>query len=255
MVARKSTSKAKATKSNTVVKVDMSDTSGQLRKEGDYIFTVVGGELKDSKSSEYQYINWKVREVESNAILYTMTSLSPAALFKLRAFLEACGLEVPQSAMEFDINDLVDAEFGGSVVIEEYEGNKRAVISDYFPAEEVEEGETEEEEVEEEEPEEEEEVEEEEEPEEEEETEEEEEDEPEEEEEPEEEAPPAKKTRGKKKAPAKKTIEVGSTVTFEDEDEGEVTGEVVAINPKKKVADVQVDDEVWEIDLSELTLA
>lgn len=70
-----------------------------------------------------------------------------------------------------------------------------------------------------------------------------------------EEEPAEEKSKGKrkKKAAAKKEpeIEVGSTVSFEDGDD-EVEGEVTAITDG--VADVEVDDEVYEVALEELTL-
>jgi len=177
-----------------------------------------------------------------------ITSLVPAALFKLRNLLEAMGLEVSQSVMDLDLDELDGMEFGASVTMEVYNGDKRPVITDTFPVDELGDSEDDDED---EEPEDEEETEEEEPEEDPEDEDEEDEEEPEEEEEPE----PAPKKKGKKKAaPAKKKgkIKKGSTVTFEDDGE---TIEGVVVKVSGDDVEVEVDDEIWELELSDLTLA
>lgn len=76
----------------------------------------------------------------------------------------------------------------------------------------------------------------------------------------EEETPPPKATKkAEEPAPAKKTtkkvkkIEVGSSVKFTDDEGNELEGEVTAIDGEN--ATVLVDEDEWEIELSELTLA
>lgn len=216
------------------ISVDFSDTESQASlPEGDFLFEVDEVEQKPSKSSgnDYLSLTFKVAEGEfKGKKVWHSCSLQPQALFNLRGVLEALGFEVPQGVMELDPADLIGETCGGTVQLEVYEGKKRPRIVEFFSADEL--GE-------------------------------------EAEEEPAKPAakaakkaesaeepaakPAAKKKAAKKEEPEEPSIEVGSKVTFTDDEGEELEGKVLSIDGD--TATVKVGKEEWEISLDELTLA
>ena len=85
------------------LRVDFSEVQDfDLIKEGNYRAIITGQEIRESKSSEFPYINWTYTFVGSeydNRKAWLMTSLSPKALFRLKAFLIAGG-ETKESLSE-----------------------------------------------------------------------------------------------------------------------------------------------------------
>lgn len=216
------------------ISVDFSDTESQASlPEGDFLFEVDEVEQKTSENSgnDYLSITFKVAEGEfKGKKVWHNCSLQPQALFNLRGVLEALGFEVPQGVMELDPADMIGETCGGTVQLEVYEGKKRLRIVEFFSADEL--GEEAEEEpakpaakaakkV-----------------------------------EPAEEPaakPAAKKKAAKKEEPEEPSIEVGSKVTFTDDEGEELEGKVLSIDGD--TATVKVGKEEWEISLDELTLA
>ncbi len=215
--------KGRGKKKSTKVSVDMTGVeSSKKLSDGDYIFTVEEVSLENSRDSGNDYLKWKVSENDSGAIVYTNTSLVPAALFNLRNMLEALGMDIPDSKMDLDLTDYPELEFGGTIANEIYQGKKRPNLVDVYPV--TEESGSEEEE---------------------------EEEEPEaEEEEPEEEEAPTKK-KGKKKG---KKIKVGSAITFDDDGET-YSGKVTAIDDDTFTVTDDDDGDEWELAEDDLTLA
>ena len=213
------------------ISVDFSDTESQASlPEGDFLFEVDEVEQKTSENSgnDYLSITFKVAEGEfKGKKVWHNCSLQPQALFNLRGVLEALGFEVPQGVMELDPADMIGETCGGTVQLEVYEGKKRPRIVEFFSAEEL--GEEE----------------------------------PAKpaakaakKEEPAEEPaakPAAKKKAAKKEEPEEPSIEVGSKVTFTDDEGEELEGKVLSIDGD--TATVKVGKEEWEISLDELTLA
>lgn len=216
------------------ISVDFSDTESQASlPEGDFLFEVDEVEQKTSENSgnDYLSITFKVAEGEfKGKKVWHNCSLQPQALFNLRGVLEALGFEVPQGVMELDPADMIGETCGGTVQLEVYEGKKRPRIVEFFSADEL--GE-------------------------------------EAEEEPAKPAakkaakaepaeepaakPAAKKKAAKKEEPEEPSIEVGSKVTFTDDEGEELEGKVLSIDGD--TATVKVGKEEWEISLDELTLA
>lgn len=276
------TSRAKSRKTNSV-KVDFTgvESSGKL-EAGRQLLTVDGvPELKTSENSGNDYINWKLKG--EGGTVYHTTSLQPQALWNLRNLLEAMGQEVPDGALDLDLDDYDGMELGAEIDHETYQGKKKPVVVDLFPLDELD-GEGEEEDPEEEEAEEEG-------------SEEElsyddvmemdkeellelaeEEDikvlakqkrkletlrehiasklglEPEEEEEEpeeEEEEEPAKPARKSRRKTGTKEIKKGSQVTFEDDGE-ELDGKVKSVNKSEGFAVIDVDGEEWEVELEDI---
>lgn len=215
------------------ISVNFSETETNLTlEEGPYLIEVEDVEVKTSDNSGADYLAFTFKVAEGKfkgKKVWHNCSLQPQALFNLRGLLEALGYEVPQGQMELDPTDLIGEQCAAEVVHEVYQGKKKARVAEFFTPNELgEEGAGgEEEEVEEEKPA------------------------PkakkQPEPEPEEEAPKAKRSKGK----AKK-IEVGSTVSFQDDEGGTIEGTVTAIEGDDVTVDV--DDEEWELELGDLTL-
>ena len=219
------------------IAVDFSETESQASlPEGDFLFEVEDVEQKTSESSgnDYLSLTFKVAEGEfKGKKVWHNCSLQPQALFNLRGVLEALGFEVPRGVMELDPADMIGETCGGTVQLEVYEGKKRPRIVEFFSADEL--GEEAQEEA---------------------------------------SAKPAAKTAPAKKAaepeapaakPAAKkkaapkeepadepSIEIGSKVSFTDDEGDEQLGKVTAI--EDDTATVKVGKEEWEISLAELTL-
>jgi len=144
MVAKKKGKKGK--KKGRVINVDFTGvkSGGGASKvpEGEYLVKVVEVEEGTSEKSGKSYLNWVLEITEGKykgKRLYHITSLQPQALFNLRNTLEACGIEVPESPQDINLDDLPDYEMGVEVEIEEYEGKKRSKVVGTFPAEELDE--------------------------------------------------------------------------------------------------------------------
>lgn len=233
-MATRTRSTAPRGKKASGVKVDFSDTEASgIVEEGDYLIEVDEVEQKDSSTGNPMLVfTFKITEGDfKGKKLFHNCSLQPQALFNLRGLLEALGMEVPQGVMEFDPADLIGETCGASVVHELYEGKTKARIGEFFSEEELG-GE-------------------------------------------EEAAAPAAKPAGKKAAaapaeapsttkkkkvaaaPAEPEIEVGSAVTFTDDDGNEVSGEVVSIEGENATVKVGIGKkaEEWELELGDLTLA
>lgn len=198
----------KASKKTNMVSVDLSDVdSSSVLDDGDYAFEVISAEIKTSDTSGMDYIFWTVKEVETGTTVWHNTSLGTTSLFFLRNFLESCGVEIPDSRFDLDLDAVIGAIFGASVTTEVYNNKPKNVLDNIFPAENLEgEDDT-----------------------------------------PEPEPEPVKKTAAKK---TKGKIKKGSEVTFEDDGET-VKGIVDSISGN--TVGVVVGDEIWELDLGDLT--
>lgn len=122
-------------KSKSTIKVDFTgvESSGKVA-EGRQLAEVAEVELRNSESGN-DYLNWKLKAPGGN--IYHTTSLQPQALWNLRNMLEALGLEVPDSTLELDLSEYPGMELGIEVENEVYQGKKRPVIIDLFPADDL----------------------------------------------------------------------------------------------------------------------
>lgn len=98
---------------------------------GWYFVTIVGAEIKDSNSSDHQYINWRMQidEPESEfhkQSLFHMTSLSPNALPMLKNFLEAANAQWDEDG--FNTEDVIGAQLEVKVEVEQYQGRTQNKI-------------------------------------------------------------------------------------------------------------------------------
>lgn len=118
-------------KSSTLT-VDFSNTESKL-KPGEYLATVEEVSVETSQSNT-EYLKWKFK-LDAGGIAYYNTSLQPQALWNLRNLLEALGVEVPNSALDLDLEDMLGRELMVLIDEEEYEGRKRPKMTDFWPAE------------------------------------------------------------------------------------------------------------------------
>ena len=91
-----------------MLRVDFSEVQEfDLIPEGVYRACVTEQEVRESNSSEYPYINWTytiVGSANDNRKVWLMTSLSPKALFRLKAFLIAAGETKESLASDFEMD-------------------------------------------------------------------------------------------------------------------------------------------------------
>lgn len=145
----------KKKKASNIIEVNFEGVkSFKTAPEGTY--TVEVKEVEQGTSGEgNDKLDWTFQITEGKqkgGLLWTTTSLLPQALFKLRDLLDALGMEVPDDAMELDLDDVVGMTCGVVVYHEDYNGKPQAKISDFISADDVGAGEEEDEEDEEEKP-------------------------------------------------------------------------------------------------------
>lgn len=91
--------------------------SFELLPRGDYLLRITGAEIRDSQSSEYQYLNLEFNVVDPAEFVdrkqWDSMSFSPAALWKLKDFLLASGYTEEDLAGEFELDP--EALIGGEV--------------------------------------------------------------------------------------------------------------------------------------------
>src|SRR5580765_3902636 len=106
--------------------------------DGEYVFVVEEVSLETSQDSGQDYIKWQYKVKDGKykgARLWDNTSLQPQALWKLRQVLEAMGVEIPEGAMDLELEEYVDMEVGIVVENEKYQGKDKPRAAGYFPAE------------------------------------------------------------------------------------------------------------------------
>ena len=126
-------------KKSNVISLDFEGVEvSKLVPEGDHLLTAV--EVTKEEGNEYPYLSW-VLETADGGKIYENNSLSPRALWRLRALLEAAGVEVPDGPMDLDLDTIIDdmSPFMGTIEHEDYEGRPKAKMVDCYPSEEEEE--------------------------------------------------------------------------------------------------------------------
>lgn len=109
-------------------KVNFSDVQDfEPMPAGIYHVEVVDVKLKESQSSDYPYLNWEfvvLEEGYSNRKLWTITSLSPKAAFKMKEALIAFGesKEALTDDFELDPETYIGRRCLAAVVQDTYQG-------------------------------------------------------------------------------------------------------------------------------------
>jgi hypothetical protein len=109
---------------------DVEDQSGDVHPDGEVLLRIVDSELRDNKAGDAQYINWrlKVLNTENNRPVYLITSLKPSALWNLKNLVKACGTE-EFSMDSLDTSDYHGCEFYAQLKTEVYEDKPRNTVS------------------------------------------------------------------------------------------------------------------------------
>lgn len=106
--------------------------------EGDYLMRVDSADQEESREGN-EMIHWIFEGLEGKSEkkkFHVYTSLLPEALWKLRGLLEALGVEVPDSELDIDLDEMIDLELICSVTDEEYENKISSKVTDWEAAEE-----------------------------------------------------------------------------------------------------------------------
>lgn len=214
------------------ISVDLSGVEGDfpLLSEGPATLTVVAITEEEGQESGQPYLKWEMDgegDDGSKGKVWENTSLQPQALFKLRGMLEAFGFEIPDKAMDIDLDELIGCQCGGDIVHEEYKNKPKAKVENYFALEEA----------------------------------------APEPAAPVAAAPkkaaaqapaPAAKAGPKKAAPpapaTTASVDIGDKVSFVDDKEEEQIGKVTNVDEEKAEASVKVGKEIWTVDIADLTV-
>lgn len=120
-------------KKSRVVSIDFSNAEvRKLADEGPQPCEVV--EVTQESGEKAEYFAWKFKVIEGDsegATIYNNTSLKEDALWNLRGLLMAMGLEVPQDAIDVDLDELIGLKVMLHVEHEEWDGRPRARVVDY----------------------------------------------------------------------------------------------------------------------------
>jgi hypothetical protein len=221
--------KKKVGKKGRTVSVDFEgvEAGGRSCPDGTYSAEITSVDEEESQAGNDMLVaKWKILDGKGKgAVIWDNLSLTPQALWRFKGLLEALEVEVPDSAMDIDLDDLVGQTCTIEITNEPYEGKQRPRVTGYGGAAEEEEekpaakkktskkAEAE--------------------------------DEPEEEED-----PPARN----KKTSAKPKFKEGAKVTFEDEDGKTVKASIVEIDGDEATVEDKNGDQ-YQLDVSDLEAA
>jgi hypothetical protein len=130
----------RAAKKN-VVSIDFTDVEsgggGSFHiKAGEYAMKVKSVEDTESDAGN-QMFKWAFEGTEGAAkgkVFYVYTVYDPpTSLWKLKGLLEALAVEVPDGAMDLDLDEMVDLELIGIVEDDEYNGKTVSRLNDFAP--------------------------------------------------------------------------------------------------------------------------
>lgn len=129
----------KTRRSKNTVKVDFTGVSaggGRVLPEDRYTFEVLDVSLETSDNSGSDYLAFELEVVEGEfqgTKAWDNMSLQPQALWKLRGFMEAAGLETEDGPMDIDPTDFVGVAVDADVIHEEYKGKTKHRVDTYYP--------------------------------------------------------------------------------------------------------------------------
>lgn len=109
-----------------------------LFPEGPQLFEVDDVTEEEGADSGQPYLAFVLKAVDGKyegKKAYDNFSLQPQALWKLRGFMEAAGLEVEDGEMDLDLDEFKGVVVMADVVHEEYKGKPKTRINGYAPAE------------------------------------------------------------------------------------------------------------------------
>lgn len=124
-----------------VVEIDFSDVDldgGGFRIEpGDYPLKVVEA-VQEVSNNDNDMITWKFEGTKGKAKGKTFklwTTLTAESLWKLHSVLTALEVDIPESAFELDLDDMVDLECMGVIDDDTYQNKTRSKLMDVYSIE------------------------------------------------------------------------------------------------------------------------
>lgn len=134
---------ARARKNKSARKINFQDEVKYFEPDEDVELVIKKATWEDG--NEYPYIAIEFGGVDDyeDATLFHNASTSPKSLHRLRALLEALGMEVPEGEMDIDTDELVDMRCMGHTYEDRFKGDdgkERASVKvdDFWPIEEEE---------------------------------------------------------------------------------------------------------------------
>jgi len=132
--------------SNNIISVDFSDvkeSSGinpRHQPEGDYLLKITQVEMKKTKGDDPKPMLFiLMQDVNMRSATYPYyCTFQPNMLWKVRNVFIAAGQKVPKGKGKLDINKLLGAEVGVTLIDDEYEGKMKSVIDSVFHKDELE---------------------------------------------------------------------------------------------------------------------
>lgn len=122
-------------KKGRTVSVDFEgvEAGGRSCPDGTYEAEITSvTEEESSAGNDMLVAKWKVLSGKGKgAVIWDNLSLTPQALWRLKGLLEALEIEVPDGAMDLDIEDLVGKTATIEITNETYEGKQRPRITGY----------------------------------------------------------------------------------------------------------------------------
>lgn len=109
-----------------------------LFPEGPQLFEVAEITEEEGSDSGQPYLAFVLKAVDGKyegKKAYDNFSLQPQALWKLRGFMEASGIEVEDGEMDLDLDEMIGKIVMADVIHEEYKGKPKTRINGYSPAE------------------------------------------------------------------------------------------------------------------------
>lgn len=103
---------------------------GEVHPDGEHLVRIADSEIRDNKAGDGQYINWrlKVLNTDNNRPVYLITSLKPTAIWNLRNFVRAAGVN-ELNLENFDTAELHGTELYVNIKTEVYENTPRNTVS------------------------------------------------------------------------------------------------------------------------------
>lgn len=112
------------------IKINFAEVEGSFEPlpEGSYEVIVERVEVRESRSSDYDYLNWELRVTEEGDFedrrLWMITSFAPKALFRLKDTLVNIGAIEPDEELEFEWEEDIEPQYqeGPRLLFPEIEG-------------------------------------------------------------------------------------------------------------------------------------
>lgn len=123
---------AKRTLDFTNVK-EGSDIRPKRKPAGEYLATVVSVTDKESKQGNDMWVFIVKLDVDSTATYPIHCTLNEESLWKLRAFMMACGAAIGKKRINIDPNKFVGRQLGVILEDDEYDGKEKSVVNGFIP--------------------------------------------------------------------------------------------------------------------------